>query len=128
MVYRKEITYDDVLDVLDVKYFAGSIFSNASKPGIYQSSDIILMLKSLLPADAKANFKFDGIRLRWNITTNKAIKFPEKSFFFTLLGFIQNHSGGLGDIEGFVQLIAGTHNSDKPTNFTGTDKLLSKCH
>ena len=26
MVYRKEITYDDFLDVLDVKYFAGSIF------------------------------------------------------------------------------------------------------
>ena len=26
MVYRKELTYDDFLDVLDVKYFAGSIF------------------------------------------------------------------------------------------------------
>ena len=26
MVYRKELTYDDFLDVLYVKYFAGSIF------------------------------------------------------------------------------------------------------
>ena len=26
MDYRKELTYDDFLDVLDVKYFAGSIF------------------------------------------------------------------------------------------------------
>ena len=26
MVYRKELTYDDFLDVLDVKNFAGSIF------------------------------------------------------------------------------------------------------
>ena len=26
MVYRKELTYYDCLDVLDVKYFAGSIF------------------------------------------------------------------------------------------------------
>ena len=85
------------------------------------------MLKSLLPANAKASFKFDGIRLRWNITTNKAIKFPKKSFFYTLLAFIQNHSGGLGDIEGFDQLIAGTYNSDKPTNITGIDKMLSKC-
>ena len=127
MVYRKEITYDDFLDVLDVKYFAGSIFSNASQPSIYESSDIILMLKCLLHADTKANFKFDGNRLRWNITTNKAIKFPEKSFFYTLLGFFQNHSGGLDDIEGFVQLTAGTHNSDKPTNITGLDKLHSKC-
>ena len=85
------------------------------------------MLKSLLPADAKANFKFDGIRLTWNITTNKAIKFPEKMFFYTLLGFIQNHSGVLGDIEGFVQLIAGTYISDKPIKITGLDKLHSKC-
>ena len=85
------------------------------------------MLKSSLPADAKAIFKFDGIRLRWKITTNKAIKFPEKMFFYTLLGFIQNHSGVLGDIEGFVQLIAGTYNSDKPINITGIEKLHSKC-
>ena len=85
------------------------------------------MLKSLLPADAKANFKFDGIRLRWIITTNKATKFPEKSFFYTLLGFIQNPSRVFGDIEGFVQLIAGTYNSDKPINITGIDKVHSKC-
>ena len=85
------------------------------------------MLKSLFPADAKANFEFDGIRLRWNITTNKAIKVPKKSFFYTLLGFIQNNLGVLGDIEGFVQLISGTYNSDKPINITGIYKLHSKC-
>ena len=85
------------------------------------------MLKSLLSADAKANFNFDGIRLTWNITTNKAIKFPKKSLFYTLLGFIQNHSRVLGDIEGFVQLIAVTYNSDKPINITGVDKLHSRC-
>ena len=84
------------------------------------------MLKSLLPANAKASFKIDGIRLRWNITTNKAIKFPKKSFFYTLLAFIQNHSGGLGDIEGFVQLIAGTYKSDNPINITVIDKVHSK--
>ena len=127
MVYRKELTYDDFLDVLDAKYFAGSVFRIASQPGISESNDIIWRLKSLLPADAKANFKFDGIRLRWNITKNKAIKFPKKSFFYTLLGFLQNHSGVVGDVEGFVQLIAGTYKSDKPINLTGIDKLHSKC-
>ena len=85
------------------------------------------MMKSSLRADAKVNFKFDGIRLRWNLTTNKAIKFPEKSFFCTLLGFIQNHPGVLGDIEGFVQLIAGTCKSDKPINITEIDKVHLKC-
>ena len=85
------------------------------------------MLKSLLPANAKASFKFDGIRLRWNKTTNKATKFPEKSFFFTVLGFIQNHSEVLGDILGFVQLIAGTYFSDNPINITGIEKVHLKC-
>ena len=85
------------------------------------------MLNSLLLADAKAKFKFDCIVLRWNITTNREIKIPEKSFFYTLLGFIQNHSGVLGDIEGFVQLIAGTYKSDNPINITGIDKMHLKC-
>ena len=82
---------DDFLDVSDVKYFAGSIFWNASQPGIYENSDINLMLKSSLPADAKAKFKFDGIRPTWNITTNKAIKSPKNLFLYRLLGFTQNH-------------------------------------
>ena len=85
------------------------------------------MPKSLLLVDAKAKLKFDGIRLRWNITTNRAVKFPEKSFFYTLLGFIQNHLGVLGDIEGFIQLIAGTYKSDKPNNITGIVKVHLKC-
>ena len=127
MVHRKELTYDDFLDVLDVKYFAGSIFRSSSKPGVYESSDLILVLKSLHPAHAKVNIKFDGIRPRWNIATNKAIKFPKNLFLYTLLGFIQNHSGVLVVIEGFVQLIAGTYISDKPINITGNDKLYSKC-
>ena len=85
------------------------------------------MPKSLLLADAKAKFKFDGFRLRWKITTNRALKFPENSFFYTLLGFIHSLSGVLGDIEGFVQLIAGTYKSDKPINITGIAKVHLKC-
>ena len=85
------------------------------------------MPKSLLLADAKAKIKFDGIRLRRKINTNRALKFPEKWFFYTLLGFIQNHLGVLDDIEGFVQLIAGTCKSDKPINITGIDKVHLKC-
>ena len=82
------------------------------------------MLKSL---HAKVYIKVDGIRLKWNITTNKATKVPKKLFFHTLLGFMQSNLGVLGDIEGFVQLISGTYISDKPINITGIDKLHSKC-
>ena len=85
------------------------------------------MLKSLPPDEVKVNFTHDDIRLRSNLTTNKSIRFTEKSFLYTILGFTESHSGLLGDIEGFTQLIPGTYNSNKPINITGIDKVHLKC-
>ena len=48
-------------------------------------------------------------------------------FFYTILGFIESHSGELGDFEGFVQLIPVSYKGDKPVNITGIDKVHSKC-
>ena len=44
-----------------------------------------------------------------------------------ILGFVQSYSGELGDIEGFIQLIQGTHKGDWPINLTGIDKVQLKC-
>ena len=85
------------------------------------------MIKSLLPNKVKVKITIDDIRLRSNLTTNKTLKFNEKSFFYTLSGFTQSHSGPFGDIEGFVQLIPGSYKSDKPINITGVDKVHFKC-
>ena len=74
-------------------------------PGIYEISDIKLMLKSILPDDVKVDFTIDDIRLRSHLSTNNTIKFTKKSFFYTILGLIQSHLGPLIDIKGFVQLI-----------------------
>ena len=45
-----------------------------------------------------------------------------------MLGFIQSHSGPLGDIDGYIQLIPGTYKSELPINITGIDKVHLKCH
>ena len=42
------------------------------------------------------------------------------------MGFTQSHSGELGDIEGFIQLIPGIYKSDKAVNLTGKDKIHLK--
>ena len=65
--------------------------------------------------------------IRSNSTINKTIRFTKKSFFLTILGLTESHSGTLGDIEGFVQLIRITYKSDKAVNITGIDKVHSKC-
>ena len=47
-------------------------------------------------------------------------------FFNTLVGFTHSHTGPLGDIEGFIPLIPGSYNTDKPVNNTGVDKIHLK--
>ena len=58
---------------------------------------------------------------------NQTLIFTNKSFFHTILGFIQSHSYPLDDIDGFYQLIAGPHKSGKHINITGTNKIPLKC-
>ena len=82
------------------------------------------MLKSLLPNNVKANITIDDIRLKSNINNIKTIRFTDKSFcFFYFTVFTDWHSGLLGDIPGFVQLIPGSYKSDKPNNITGIDEV-----
>ena len=53
MVQRIELTYDEILDTLDVKHIAGSTNGYTLTPGISDISDINLMLKSLPPIRIK---------------------------------------------------------------------------
>ena len=49
LVYRMELTYDEIVDTLTVKYTAGSNIRCTMLPGIYEITDINLMLRSLFP-------------------------------------------------------------------------------
>ena len=127
MVYRLQLIYDELVDVLDIKYVAGSTKGYILPPGVYELVDINFMLKSLLPKEIKVNMTIDDVRLKSNLTTNRTMKFTERCFFYKILGFIESHSGELGEIPGFVHLIPGTYKSDKPINITGIDKIHLKC-
>ena len=54
---------------------------------------------------------------------NQTLKFTNKSFFYTIVGYTQSHSYPLDDLDGIYQLIAGSYKSDKPINITGIDKV-----
>ena len=82
------------------------------------------MVNSLLPDEVKRSITIDDIILGSNLTTNKTMKFTEKSFFYTILGFTQSHSGPSSDIEGFIQLIRNTYNSDKPVILQALIKFI----
>ena len=84
MVYRMELTYDEIIDILDVKLIAGSTTPFTTPSGICENSVINLMIKYLLPN--KVNFTIDDIIIKSNLTTNKALWFTKKTFFYTILG------------------------------------------
>ena len=127
LVYRFQLTYDEIIDILDLKHIAASTKGYTLPPGVYEIIDNNFMLKCLLSKEVKVNFTIDDIRLNSNLTTKKTIRFTEKSFFYKMLGFIQSHSGKLGDITGFIQLIPDKLKSHIPINITRIDNIHLKC-
>ena len=127
LVYRMQLTYDEIIDVLDLKYVSTKRIGYSLNPGIYEIVDLNNTLKHILPDNVKVNVTIDDIRLKSNLKINQTLIFTEKSFFYTILGFTQSRFYPLDDIDCFYQLIPGSHKSDKPINITGIDKIHLKC-
>ena len=127
LVYRMQLTYDEIIDVLDLKYIPTKRIGYSLNPGIYEIVDLNNTLIHILPDNVKVNVTIDDIRLKSNLKINQTLIFTEKSMFTTILGFTQSRSYPLDDIDGFYQIIAGSYKSDKPINITGIDKIHLKC-
>ena len=127
LVYRMQLTYDEIIDVLDLKYIPTKRTGYSLNPGIYEVVDLNNTLKHILPDNVKVNNTIDDIRIKSNLKINQTLIITEKSFFYTILGFTQSRSYPLDDIDGFYQFIAGSYKSNKPINITGIDKIHLKC-
>ena len=122
-----QLTYDEIMDVLDLKFISTKSIGYSLNPGIYEVVDLNNTLKHILPDNVKVNVTIDDIRLKSISKINQTLLFTEKAFFYTVLGFTQSQSYPLDDIDGFYQLIAGSYKSNKPINITGIDKIHLKC-
>ena len=120
------LSYDEIMNILDLKYIPTKRTGYSLNPGIYEVIDLNNALKYILPDNVKVFITIDDIRLKSNLKTNQTLIFTEKSFFYTILGFTQSHSYPLVDIDGYYQLIAGSYKSDRPINITGIDKVHLK--
>ena len=127
LVYRMQLTYDEIIDILDLKYIPTKRTGYSLNPGIYEVVDLNNTLKYILPDNVKVSITIDDIRLKSNLKTNQTLIFTEKCFFYMILGFTQSRSYPIDDIDGFYQLIARSYKSDKPINITGIDKVHLKC-
>ena len=127
LVYRLRLSYDEIMDILDLKYIPTKRTGYSLNPGIYEVVDINNTLKYILPENVKVNITIDDNKLKSKLKINQTLIFTEKSFIYTILGFTQSRSYPLDDIDGFYQLIAGSYKSDRPINITGIDKTHLKC-
>ena len=90
LVYRMQLTYDEIIDILDLKYVPTKRIGFSLKPNIYQISDKNETLKNL--TDVKMKVTIDERNYKTNLKTNQTELFTIKSFFYTILGFTQSHS------------------------------------
>ena len=89
LVYRMRLSYDEIMDILDLKYIPTKRTGYSLNPGIYEIVDLNKTLKYMLPDNVKVNVRIDDIRLKSNLKINQTLIFTEKSFFYTILGYTQ---------------------------------------
>ena len=128
LVYRMRLSYDETMDILDLKYIPTKRMGYSIEPNIYNVDDLNKTLKNTLPDNVKLDITIDERKYKTDLKINQTLIFTNKSFFYTILGFTQSHSYPLEDIEGFYQLIAGLYKSERPINITGIDKVHLKSY
>ena len=122
-VYRMQLTYGELMDILDLKYIPTKRTGYSLSPGIYEVIDLNTTLKHILHDNVKVNITIDDVRLKANLKINQNLLFTNRSFFYSILG---SHQGPVNDIEGFYQIFPGSYKSNKPNNITGIDKVHLK--
>ena len=127
LVYRFQLTYDEIIDILDFKNVHTKRIGYSIEPNIYNVVDLNNTLKNILPDNVKINVTIDEKKFKSNLKINQTLIFTKKSFFYTFLGFTESHSYPLDDIDGFYQLISGFYEGNKPINITSIDKVHLKC-
>ena len=92
LLYRFQLTYDEIIDILGLKYIPTKRTGYTLEPGIYEVVDLNNTLNYILPDNVKVSITIDDVRLKSNLKINQTLIFTEKSFFYTILGFTRTHS------------------------------------
>ena len=76
-----DLTYDEIIGVLDLKCIPKKRISFSLNPSIYEVIDSNTTLKYFLTDFAKVKVTIDDIRLKSNLSNNQTLIFTKKSFF-----------------------------------------------
>ena len=62
LIYRIQLTYDEIIDLLDLKYIPTKRIGYSLNPGIYEVLDLNNTLNYTLPDNVKINVTIDDVR------------------------------------------------------------------
>ena len=128
MVKRMQLTFDEIIVILDLKFIRLKRIGHPLHQGIYETSDLNKTLEYISPHNVKVTCTIDDVRLKSHLNNNETLLSTQKSFFYTILGFTQPWLSASNDPpERYIQKIAGTCKIGKPINNTGIDKIPLKC-
>ena len=66
LIYRMRLSYDEIMDILDLKYIPTKRTGYSLNPGIYEVVDLDNTLNHILPNNVKISITIDDIRLKSN--------------------------------------------------------------
>ena len=112
LVYRFQLTYDEIIDILDLNHISTKRTGYSLNFGLDDVSDINKTLESISSDNVKVSFTIDDIRLKSNTKKIKLYFSLKSLFLIPFLGFTQTLAYPLDDIDGFHQLIAGSFKID----------------
>ena len=79
-----QLTYDEIIDKLDVKYIPTKRTGYSLSPSFHEVIDLNIILKHILPDNVKVNITIDDIRIKSKLKINQTLIFTGKSFFDTI--------------------------------------------
>ena len=82
LIYKMRLSYDEIMDILDLKYIPTKRTVYSLNPGIYEVVDLNNTLKIIFTDNVKVNITIDDIRLKSNFKIIQTLMFTNKSFFY----------------------------------------------
>ena len=73
LVYRMRLYYDEIMDILDLKYIPTKRTGYSLNPSIFEVVDLNNTSNHILPNNVKVNITIDDIKLKSNLNTNQTL-------------------------------------------------------
>ena len=81
LVYRMQLTYDEIINILDLKFISTKRIGYSIEPNIYNVVDLNKTLKNILPNNVKIDVTIDERKYKTDLKINQTLIFTIKVSF-----------------------------------------------